>query len=172
MRTFRFLYRRAGERVAAVANRAKNTRYGIFIFFFFSAGFLRHPSRYVSTNACYRDRNDERARPRVRIGRASQRFWKIKFIAFVWPRTTTPRNGLSARKCEKYYVVARRFRHNFYDAAPAQRVGEYDDAEEGGRGRGGGESKCSFVTIYRANMYRCTRETGKSCCFKLLFPSS
>lgn len=116
-----------------------------YLFFFFSAGFLRHPSRYVSTNACYRDRNDERARPRVRIGRASQRFWKIKFIAFVWPRTTTPRNGLSARKCEKYYVVARRFRHNFYDAAPAQRVGEYDDAEEGGGGKGEGEGNLNVL---------------------------
>lgn len=113
---------------SVVANRAKNTG-----FLFFSAGILRHPSRYVSTNACYRDRNDERAWPRARIGRASQRFWKIKFIAFVATRhSTTPlRNGLSARKCEKYYVVARRFRHNFYDAAPAQRVGEYDDG--GGR---------------------------------------
>lgn len=52
-------------------------------FLFFSPRILGHLSSYVSTDACYRDRNDARARPRVRIGRASRRFWKIKFIAFV-----------------------------------------------------------------------------------------
>ena len=104
-----------------------------FFFFFFLAFFpariLGHPSSYVSTDACYRDRNDERGRGR---GHASdvrpRRFWKIKFIALVG-LAATPHNGLSARKCEKYYVVARRFRRNFYGAAPAQRVGEYDDGE-------------------------------------------
>lgn len=81
----RFYRKNGGESIAVAhpPSRATDQKICARQFFVFFPRILGHLSSYVSTDACYRDRNDARARPRVRIGRASRRFWKIKFIAFV-----------------------------------------------------------------------------------------